>query len=211
MPGATPPDPLIFHITHVDNLASIVQAGRLWSDRQREQQRLASTNIGYGHIKARRMQRDVPVAARGVLGQYVPFYFCCRSVMLYVIYRRHENYQGGQDPIVHLVSRTSRATATGQPWAFTDRHAELQYAQYYEDLSQLGQVDWSVMPPSVFWGGKPDVIERRQAEFLVYDAFPWNAIERIVVKDRAIAAKALSAMGQAAHQPPVDVDPSWYY
>jgi hypothetical protein len=211
MPGATPPDPHIFHITHVDNLASIVQEGCLWSDMHRQQRQLASTNIGYGHIKARRMRRAVPVAARGVLGQYVPFYFCCRSVMLYVIHRRHEDYQGGQGPIVHLVSRISRATATGHRWAFTDRHAELQYAQYYDDLSQLGQVDWSVMPHGIFWGGDPDMKERRQAEFLVYEAFPWTAIERIVVKDAAIATKTLSAMQQAAYQPPVDVNPDWYY
>lgn len=211
MPGITPKDPFIYHITHVDNLASIVRAGCLWSDAQRLSQQFASTNIGYSHIKKRRMHRGVPVAARGVLGQYVPFYFCYRSVMLYVVHRGHDNYAGGQGPIVHLVSRVTRAIATGQPWAFTDRHAELQYAQYYDDLSQLGQVDWNVMPSHFFWGGDTDLKERRQAEFLVYDAFPWTAVDHIVVKDESVATRARSALEQATHQPPVDVKPAWYY
>lgn len=39
------------------------------------------------------------------VGQCVPFYFCPRSVMLYVIYcANHDelSYRGGQGPILHL-------------------------------------------------------------------------------------------------------------
>ena len=39
------------------------------------------------------------------VGDCVPFYFCPRSVMLYVISMRNHaelSYQGGQEPIVHL-------------------------------------------------------------------------------------------------------------
>ena len=61
----------IYHITHVENLASIVRQARLWSDAQRVAQGFASTNIGYSHIKARRMRRVVTVAAGGTLGEYV--------------------------------------------------------------------------------------------------------------------------------------------
>ena len=68
-------DPAIYHITHVDNLARIVADGCLWSDAQRIARGLASMNIGYTHIKERRMKRPVLVAAGGTLGQYVPFNF----------------------------------------------------------------------------------------------------------------------------------------
>src|SRR5579859_2568373 len=84
-PAAAPDslmNPAIFHITHVDNLPSIVAEGALWCDAKRVELGLPCTNIGHRHIKERRMRRVVPAAARGTLGQYVPFNFCSRSVML---------------------------------------------------------------------------------------------------------------------------------
>ena len=39
------------------------------------------------------------------VGDCVPFYFCPRSVMLYLIHRANHpelDYRGGQGPIVHL-------------------------------------------------------------------------------------------------------------
>jgi len=87
MPSRVPADPAIYHITHVDNLANILATGRLLSDAQVRKANAARTGIGYQHIKARRLRRPVDVAARGHLGDYVPFNFCRRSVMLYVVAR----------------------------------------------------------------------------------------------------------------------------
>lgn len=85
----------IYHITHVDNLAGMIREGRLWCDGQRISRNLVNTNIGYSHIKERRMRHQVAVAAGGTLGDYVPFNFCPRSVMLYVVAQGHENYSSG--------------------------------------------------------------------------------------------------------------------
>ncbi|HJQ85418.1 MAG TPA: DUF4433 domain-containing protein [Candidatus Binatia bacterium] len=204
---SSPANPPIFHITHVNNLPGIIGAGRLWSDAQRLRKEVTVTNIGYSHIKQRRLQRLVSVAAGGVLGDYVPFNFCGRSVMLYVIYRGHVDYQGGQREIVHLVSNLATAVALGRPWAFTDRHGDLGYAQFYDDLAQLGQVSWGVMS-EMYW---TDVKEERQAEFLVHDWFPWTAVERIGVIDQMMAARVAQLMAPASHQPVVEVHPEWYY
>ena len=135
----------IYHITHVDNLPGIIKAGRLWSDKQRISRGIAATNIGYSHIKQRRLTREVPVAAQGMLGEYVPFNFCPRSVMLYVIFRGHADYRSGQTPIVHLVSSVEAAMQVGRPWAFTDRHADLSYAQYFDDWQCKNRINWRVM------------------------------------------------------------------
>jgi hypothetical protein len=83
MPGAVPLNPPIFHITHVENLPSIVAHGCLWSDSQRIARNLETTNIGYSHIKQRRLNRLVTAGVGGKLGDYVPFNFCPRSVMLF--------------------------------------------------------------------------------------------------------------------------------
>ncbi len=207
MPGVVPPNPPIFHITHVENLRSILAHGCLWSDSQRIARSLATTNIGYSHIKQRRLNRLVTAGAGGKLGDYVPFNFCPRSVMLYVVWRGHQDYVGGQDEIVHLVSSVNGAIALGKPWAFTDLHADLGYARYFDSLAKLHEVDWNVMPLRQ-WGGN-ELRAKRQAEFLVHDSVPWSAVERIGVKDATVAAKVQALLPRGV--PPVAVEPSWYY
>jgi hypothetical protein len=117
MTSAKPPaDPRVFHITHVENLPSIVRSGMLLSHAAVIAGGVATTTIGYGHIKARRRGRPVPIGAGGCLGDYVPFYFCSRSVMLYVIHKGNSpnlGYAGGQRPIVHLVSTARTLESTG--------------------------------------------------------------------------------------------------
>ncbi|NLX57134.1 MAG: DUF4433 domain-containing protein [Planctomycetaceae bacterium] len=201
----------IYHITHVDNLPSILQHGRLWSDAQRIAKRLTTTNIGHSHIKARRLRRRVAVAARGMLGDYVPFNFCPRSVMLYVIHRDSvEGYDGGQEPIIHLVSSVGVAIATGRPWAFTDRHAELGYARYFDSIDREAQVDWSVMPRN-YWAESDEMKEKRQAEFLVHEWFPFDAVEQIGVVNERMRSRVQKILATSVFSPPVIVERSWYY
>jgi hypothetical protein len=203
-------DAAIYHITHVDNLAGVIREGRVWCDEQRIARGLANTNIGYSHIKQRRMRRPVTVAAGGMLGGYVPFNFCSRSVMLYAVSQGHEDYRGGQRSIVHLVSSIQSVLAAGRPWFFTDRHADLGYATQIGSLDKLGEVDWSTMPVRQ-WGRDQELKEKRQAEFLVHEWFPWTAVESIGVMDEATAAQARAILARAAHKPRVEVHGDWYY
>lgn len=200
----------IYHITHWENLAGMITAGRLWSDAQRRNRGFVCQNVGYNHIKDRRMRRPVTCHAGTTLGEYVPFNFCPRSVMLYVLHRGHQDYQGGQAPVVHLVSRVGMAIDAGQQWAFTDRHADLAYANYYSDLADEHQVDWGVMNQRM-WGGDTEVKERRQAEFLVFDWFPWEAVEEIAVIDATVQRQVQSVLRAAPHRPAVQIRPNWYY
>jgi hypothetical protein len=207
MPGV-PSNPAIFHITHLNNLPSIIAHGCLWSDSKRLASNLQSTNIGYSHIKQRRLNRAVTTGFGGKLGDYVPFNFCPRSVMLYVVSRGHQDYAGGQDEIVHLVSTVNTAIALGKPWAFTDLHADLGYASYFDSLAKLNEVAWSVMPLTQ-WGGNDEVKAKRQAEFLVHESFPWSAVECIGVKSSAVAASVQALLPSGT--PSVAVQPGWYY
>lgn len=200
--------PPIYHITHVDNLPSFVQHGCLWSDAQRIKRKIGNVNIGHTHIKQRRLTRAVPVAAKGFLGDYVPFNFCNRSVMLCAhYYGSVEGYSDGQPPIVHLVSSIEAVKKAARPWAFTDRHADLEYARFFDDLAKLDEVNWEVMPLQ-WW---KEVKEERQAEFLVHDWFPWTCVEKIGVYNDAFAQRAKQAIANATHRPPIVVEASWYY
>jgi hypothetical protein len=79
-----PPDhPKIFHITHVDNLQEIARTGVLWSDARRGEFRLDCRIVGMATIKERR-RRELQVKCHPgtMVGEYVPFYLCPRSIML---------------------------------------------------------------------------------------------------------------------------------
>jgi hypothetical protein len=78
----------IYHITHIDNLSSISACGSLWSDSECMRQDTAHTRIGMSAIKARRLyELEVDCHPGTKVGEYVPFYFCPRSIMLYLLHR----------------------------------------------------------------------------------------------------------------------------
>jgi hypothetical protein len=56
-----------------------------------------------------------------------------------------------------------------------------------------------------------EVKEGKQAEFLMYDSFPWELIERIGVIDARAKAQVELGIASADHKPLVTVEPGWYY
>src|SRR4051812_3731589 len=114
----------IYHITHIDNLTSIVKDGGLWCDNERLRQKATQVNIAYQDLKARRRRTRVRVAIGGVLGDYVPFYFTTRSPVLYTIARGNvPAVSFNQRDIVYLVSSVERVSREDCEWCFTDGHA----------------------------------------------------------------------------------------
>src|ERR1019366_8716081 len=100
-----PANPKLYHIVHVDKLPLIAADGQLLCDAVIAQRTGGGTTIGMGHIKARRLTLLLESRPGLCVGDCVPFYFCPRSVMLYLIsMHNHPDlaYQGGQEPIVHL-------------------------------------------------------------------------------------------------------------
>jgi hypothetical protein len=52
---------------------------------------------------------------------------------------------------------------------------------------------------------------RNQAEFLIYEQFPFDFTERIAVQSSEVKARAAAAIARADHRPTVDVLPAWYF
>ncbi len=210
-----PAQPKIYHIVHVDNLASIVADGCLWSDAVMVQ-RQGGTVIGMGSIKQRRFGLPVSCHQGLHVGDCVPFYSCSHSIMLYVIHCANHlelAYRGGQQPIVHLESDLHRvvqwAAANGRRWAFSLSNAGAFYTQFRSGLGQLGEINWDAVAATDF---RPaDVKEAKQAEFLIQDSFPWHLVERIGVHSQGIAPRVASAMQGAAHRPTIEIKRDWYY
>jgi hypothetical protein len=214
----TPPpvSPKIYHIVNVDRLPSIIASGALYCDSEVIRLNLPGTNIGMSDIKQSRLHRPVPCHAGTMVGNFVPFYFCPRSLMLYIISRANNpklTYTGGQGPIVHLEADfntvVSWANANGVRWAFSDANGNAAYAQFWADATQLGQLNWQHIQNSDF--RTAEVRDAKQAEFLLHHHFPWHLIERIGVYSQAVFNAATNAVIQAAHRPPIQIIPQWYY
>lgn len=218
-----PPTPRIFHITHVSNLPAIIANGGLLSDAAMIARGGPAASIGMGTIKQRRLSLPVSCHPGLNVGDCVPFYFCPRSIMLNVIWWANNpqlTYRGGQGPIVHLEAELASvvvwANQQQRPWAFSLSNAGSSYAQFRNSLNDLHHVDWDAVASNDFRAGSytpsgNQVKEGKQAEFLLYNDFPWSLVQRIGVASQAIAIQAQAAVANAAHTPPVSVEPSWYF
>jgi ssDNA thymidine ADP-ribosyltransferase, DarT len=214
---AVPERPRIYHITHVDNIPQIVADGAIWSDAVMVARGGPAAAIGMSTIKRRRLEElRVKCYPEDFVGEYVPFFFGPRSIMLYLIHRANHPelaYRGGQGPIVHLEAdlkaTVAWAESRGRRWAFTLSNAGARYTEFCNDLDDLDEVDWAAVANDNF--RSPEVKEGKQAEFLVHEAFPWNLIRRIGVRSNRIRARVLEELGGAEHRPPVAVRPDWYF
>ena len=211
-----PARPTIYHITHIDNLAPIVGQKRLLPDAAIIAQGTPAVTIGMSDIKRRRLDLPVKCHPSDKVGECVPFYFCPRSVMLYVIYRANHldlSYRGGQEDIVHLEADLREvvdwATAAKRRWAFALSNAGAYYTQFRSNLAELNEINWVAVQSTDF--RSEEVKEAKQAEFLVHGSFPWDLVARIGVKSAAVQTRAMTVMAGASHQPTVSIEPGWYY
>ena len=161
---------LLYHFTHISNLASIAGEG-LYSDMRIAASSRRPTEIGNAHVKQRRRELQVPLPPGGCVAGYVPFYFAARSPMLYIISKGDVPiYSGDQDEIVYLVTSVERLVEERLRSVFTDRNAALRIAGYGDELAALDDyVDWGLME-GLMWNNtdeEPDRQERRMAEFRV--------------------------------------------
>ncbi len=210
-----PADPKIYHIVHVDRLPSIIADGGLLCDAEIARREPVGTTIGMSDIKQRRLT-ELSLRSHPDLhvGACVPFYFCPRSVMLYVISQTNHpqlSYRGGQGPIVHLEanlrSTVAWAEEHGLRWAFTLSNAGARYFEDRSDLAQLDEIDWDAVQARDWRYCK----EGKQAEFLIEQRFSWELVSRIGVMSQHVGLQAVAARDTVAHRSPVEVRREWYY
>lgn len=210
----TPAQPKIYHICHVDRLQSIVQNDGLFSDAKVVELGLSGTVVGMSNIKQRRLtELRLDSHPSLFVGQCVPFYFCPRSVMLYLMYARSAElaYKGGQGPIIHLEAdlyeAVAWARASGRRWAFTLSNAGSRYFEDRADLAKLHEVNWDAVQARSWQQCK----EEKQSEFLVEEFSPWHLFKRIGVVNQATYGQVLNTLHQQEHRPTVEIKTDWYY
>ena len=169
--------------------------------------------------RLRRVRSGFRFSAVGRLrgpGRPVSFYFCPRSVMLYILHWGNLpglTYKEGQRPILHLEADLHEvvgwAESKSRPWAFTDRNAGSFYFETFRDLTQLDQLNWEHINNPDF--RDPLVKESKQAEFLVFGSFPWTLVRRIGAMSERLAERVREIVSVGDHRPDVQVRTEWYY
>ena len=202
-----PEERLIFHITDVENLPGILAEGGLLSDAVMSER--GSIVIGDNRIKLRRLtQIRVACSGNRFVGEFVPFYFCARSPMLYSINQGNTGRAPGcQESIVHLVSRVSYAIGLGAAWAVSDGNAGAFYTTFESTLEAIDALDWKAIE-AIYWAENR---HQKQAEFLISDFFPWSGVHEIACQNAERAAQVTALMARQNHQPKVSVRSAWYY
>ena len=210
-----PAQPKIYHIVHVDRLPSIIADHCLWCDAEILRRILPGPTIGMKSIKQRRLNELTLTSHPDLhVGECVPFYFCPRSIMLYLIYQANHpelTFRGGQVPIVHLEADLRASVAwAGQNqrhWAFTLSNAGSRFFEDRCDLTQLHEIDWTAVQATNWKSCKED----KQAEFLMEYNFPWHLVERIGVYSGKMYRQVANALPAGGHRPQVEIKTEWYY
>jgi hypothetical protein len=124
-------------------------------------------------------------------------------------------YSGGQRDVVYLVAYAETVASEVPNCCFTNGHAVEAVTNFYSDLKDLSLVDM-VAVETWRWGGKwllndPDIMRRKQAEFLVHQKFPWRLVARLGVLDTTMLAQVREIIAGTTHRPGVTIQPKWYY
>lgn len=161
------PNTLLYHMTHINNIPSIVKNNGLYAYSLIHQKSVSYQDVANVDVQDKRSQKTVPISPGGNLHDYVPFYFAPRSPMLYSIV----NDGVSQEDIVYFMTNTTTIQRDEYEYVFTDSHAIMRLTSYYSSLQDLDRIDWDIMQ-SRYWHDRVDYPNRkmkRQAEFLIYN------------------------------------------
>lgn len=194
---------LIYHFTHIDNLAGIISRGLLADNYINHGNYI---NSGNQEIKDNRKKKQI--FSGKCVGDYVPFYFAPRSPMMY---RQLNNNKIKNETTIYLVAN-ARYLSSKYEWCCSDINAAIFHASFFNTWEELlKNIDWNLMR-SKYWKNTeeyPDRKERRMAEFLVYKQVDFIDFLGIAVYNDDIRDKILACFGSKIKY--IDSRPQWYF
>lgn len=202
----------IWRIVHCDNMPWLIQNGLHCANTAVQSN--SWVTIGNKELIDKRSTRQVPIGSGGTLSDYVPFYFTPFSPMLLNI---HTGYEGitkvDNKDIIILVASLYDLQSSKVDFAFTDRHAYMQYASFYKDLDHLNEIDWDILQRRDFRrdNNDPQKVERYQAEALIYKYHPIEQLKAIVCYSEAVQSKIQGWLNQYNLNIRVEVRSDWYF
>jgi ssDNA thymidine ADP-ribosyltransferase, DarT len=202
----------IFRITHIENVSWILTNGLYCCNSDcRDPDFRQICNL---ELIAKRVSREVPIAPGGTLSDYVPFYFTPHSPMLLNI---KTGYNGvcktPMQDIVILATSLPKVNKEGLSFVFTDRHAYVRAARYFDSLEDLDNLDWPLLVRRDFSRDPedPGKMERYMAEALIHQLVPVSALLGIACYGPAQLERMQSLVASHSLSIKVVARPDWYF
>lgn len=207
-----PEKALIFRITHRKNLRWILENGlHSANSDERDPDFLA---IGNPDLIGKRKHHPIPDPGEGVLGDYIPFYFTPFSPMFYNISTGHGGItRRDNEDIVILASSIWKLQKHDVPFVFSDRHAYLAAAEFFDDTDDLDRIDWDILQRRDFKRdpNDPGKFERYDAEALAHGHVPVEALLGIACFNETAKSRIVKDMEKAGVTIKVIIKPDWYF
>lgn len=203
---------LIFRITHVKNLPWVLENGLYCAN-----SRMRDPNfipIGNHDLIVKRVHQEVRVGPGGTLADYVPFYFTPWSPMQMNILTGHNVRQRRPEEVGFVVTSLPKLEAADVRYVVSDRHAYVRWAEFAEGRERLASlVPWDSLRARNFkWDPEnPEAFERYQAEALVYEHLPVEAILGLACYTEAIKSALDRSLAQRGIELPTAVRKDWYF
>lgn len=203
---------LIFRITHVRNVPWILREGL--HSRNSPVVDKDFIQIGKADLIGKRATRTIGTPPGGTLSDYVAFYFTPCSPMLLNI---RTGYNGvnkfPSDEIAILVSSLNKVVQHGAQFLITDRHAYLETASFFNTREGLAHVDWALLRKRDFSRNPkdPGKFERYQAEALVHEHLPTEALSAIACRSHGVEKDLKRMVEDASLGLKVVLRPAWYF
>ncbi|HEY9293249.1 MAG TPA: DUF4433 domain-containing protein [Microlunatus sp.] len=179
---------MVWHFTHVSNLADIASAGEL-----RPASRVTpTTSVADSGVKGRRQGIDIVIPddhyPASTVSDHVPFYIAAKSPMLYVDCKGYNTeYTGGRAPLIFLGCNLGDVIDSTVVWCASNGNAGSRFTEFSRDLPTLGSfVDFDLLCERQ-WNNVPDDgdrTRRRAAEILVSGSVPLDLVTIVVAYDR---------------------------
>ncbi|MBP1466926.1 DUF4433 domain-containing protein [Candidatus Chloroploca sp. M-50] len=201
-----------YHFTVIDNLSTILRHGLLATN-EKLHRRMPHTAIADQNIQKRRARTNVSCPPGGKVHDYVPFYFCTRSPMLW---RVLENKWAEQRDIIYIVVHI---TIIEQVFCvFTDASANTNSPpNFYNKPGDLMKIDWDAVD-TWRWASKYDrpgcvpVRQAKQAELLVHKSVSSELFAKIVVRSEHERSQVCQEYWRLGITPPdIEVDSGDFY
>jgi hypothetical protein len=202
-----------YRITHINNLSLLLQNGIV--NKHHDNASEDYIEIGNPEIIDVRSTSPVKIKNYGMIGDYVPFYFTPKSIMLYNI------ITGYWHPLVPRRNRSEilvircmiKELATLPRWFFTDGQGNDMASGHYNDLTDLDNIDWQCIQNSNFTksDGDFDRPRRYQAEFLVHHEVPIDSIESLNVYNQQAADVLAVILNENNINLAVNIQPLYFF
>jgi hypothetical protein len=216
LPGTPPAPTYVYRLMHIDNLSLCLSRRGLHAPHHCPADGGTYRVIHDTEVQAKRGAYFISCGPRGVIHDYVSFYFGYLSPMLLRLHTgRVAGHSGDQSSLLYLVTTVQVIRDSAIPFVFSDGHGIARFTEWFDSLDRLDAVDWDTVFQR-YWADTTEDMDRqrrKQAEFLIHHFCPWDLIRGIAVIDEAARARVAAIIQgfPAEMARPTKIVRQWYY